>query len=170
MSKPILIVYGSWAGSTRDVAEFIGQELGSRGLECQVENAGQVASLNPYGGVIMGSGIRAGRFHPGLVRFGKKYKSALTTLPVALFVVCLTMQDDNEENRCKVMEYIRMFQQKLPGLNPVSMGLFGGMMDYDNFKGIMKRLVKAMKIPPGDHRDWNAIKAWTISLVPLLTT
>jgi menaquinone-dependent protoporphyrinogen oxidase len=58
-------------------------------------------------------------------------------------------------------------------VKPVSEGLFAGVLDIskvpsasDRFKFRISVLLGAWK--EGDHRDWNAIRAWAAGLPPLL--
>jgi menaquinone-dependent protoporphyrinogen oxidase len=46
-------------------------------------------------------------------------------------------------------------------VRPLSIGLFGGKMDYSRL-GLLDRLIasKMKKVPEGDYRDWAAIRAW----------
>ncbi|HHS12295.1 MAG TPA: hypothetical protein ENN03_00840 [bacterium] len=169
MPKPVLIAYASWTGSTREIAEFMARETKKLSVEAEVKPAAEVKDLKPYGGIILGSAIRAGRFHPAMVKFAGKWQKELAKKPVALFVVCLTMQKDTEENRCTVTEYIRMFESKNPGLEPVSVGLFGGMLDMKKLPGPIRLIMKAMKAVPGDYRDWEAARKWIRATVASLS-
>ena len=50
----------------------------------------------------------------------------------------------------------------------MEVGLFAGAMDYSKLPFILRLLMKAMKTPQGDFRDWEAIRAWADSICPLL--
>jgi menaquinone-dependent protoporphyrinogen oxidase len=98
----MLVAYATTAGSTAEVAEAIGEELRSMGAEVDVRLAKEVKAVSPYGAVIVGSGIRAGQLLPHATKFVQKNREALSQVPMAYFVVCLTMKDDTEENRSTV--------------------------------------------------------------------
>jgi hypothetical protein len=58
-------------------------------------------------------------------------------------------------------------------VQPLSEGLFPGMIDFSklpfNWETLKLRATVAMGIfPRGDHRDWNAVRAWAESLKPML--
>lgn len=58
-------------------------------------------------------------------------------------------------------------------VRPLSEGLFAGLLDFNklpiNWDTLKLRAAVAAGIfPRGDHRDWNAIRAWTESLKPML--
>jgi len=103
MAKRILVAYASGTGSTGEVAEFIGQALGAEDVAVDVFPARQVADIEPYSAVVLGSSIRVGRWLPDAVQFVERHHDRLAQIPVAYFTTCLTMVEDNEDNRRTVM-------------------------------------------------------------------
>ena len=91
MNDKILVAYTTAAGSTGEVAEIIGREL-SKEIETDVVRAKDVTDLSPYRAVVVGSGIRAGNIYKDTLAFLGSHQDALSEMPVAYFVVCLTMQ------------------------------------------------------------------------------
>ncbi len=164
IQKKVLIAYASRAGSTEEVAEAIGQVLRGRGIPADVVPAGKVAGVSTYRAVIIGSAIRMGRWLPEAARLVEKNQAPLTGIPTAFFSVCLTMQKDTPENRRTVEDYMKPVVQKL---RPLTIGLFGGKMDYSRL-GFLDRLIvsKMKKIPEGDYRDWSAIRSWAAKFQP----
>ncbi|HEY4722887.1 MAG TPA: hypothetical protein VII92_13625, partial [Anaerolineae bacterium] len=58
-------------------------------------------------------------------------------------------------------------------VKPVSEGLFAGALDISKVPSFGDRLKFRLSVifgvwSEGDHRDWNAIRAWTESINPLL--
>ncbi|HPL27317.1 MAG TPA: hypothetical protein PLG21_04580, partial [Anaerolineae bacterium] len=52
-------------------------------------------------------------------------------------------------------------------VRPVSTGLFAGKVDPAKMEPIwrfMMSFVKEGEMAPGDHRDWDAIRAWATEL------
>jgi len=153
----ILVAYASRAGSTGEVAEAIGQVLCEAGAAVDVRLAKEVTDLRPYRAVVVGSGIRVGKWLPEAVQFVERYQEALSRVPVAYFLVCLTLNEDTEENRRTVAAYLDPVRDLV---QPVDVGLFAGVMDYNKLPFIFRLMMKAMKSPEGDFRDWEAIRAW----------
>ena len=161
----VLVAYATFAGATAEVAEAVGQELAAgRSVEVQVRRAKEVAGLASYDAVVVGSAIRAGQVHPEALAFLEANAAALARVPVAYFVVCLTMKEPTEENRCTVAAYLDAVREKVPAVQPVEVGLFAGVMDPKKLPLVARLIMKAMKAPPGDFRDWDAIRAWAQSL------
>ena len=165
MSDRMLVAYATAAGSTAEVAEAIGEELRSTGAEVDVRLAKEVKDVRPYGAVIVGSGIRAGQLLSDATKFVQKNRETLSLVPVAYFVVCLTMKDDTEENRSTVAAYLDPLRELV---EPMEVGLFAGAVNPSSLPIPARMILKAMKISEGDYRDWEAIRAWARALHPKL--
>ncbi len=162
----ILVAYATKAGSTAEVAAEIGRVIESKsGCRVDVHPMSRLDGVNGYGGVIIGSAIRAGKWLPEATKFVEEHRDALSRVPVAFFTVCLTMKDDTEENRRTVAAYLDPVREVV---EPVDVGLFAGAMDYSKLPFILRLMMKAMKAPQGDFRDWEGIRAWADSICPLL--
>jgi len=154
----ILVAYATKAGSTAEVAAEIGRVVESKG-DCKVDvhPAGKVKEVGGYDAVIIGSAIRAGKWLTEATKFVEKHRDALSQVPVAYFLVCLTMMEDTEENRRTVAAYLDPVREMV---QPVDVGLFAGVMDYAKLPFIFRLMMKAMKSPKGDFRNWEAIRDW----------
>ena len=168
MSDRILVAYATAAGSTAGVAEAVGQTLGGDDGAVDVLEAKGVKDLSPYRAVVVGSGIRAGRPLRDAVAFVERHQAALSRVPVAVFVVCMTMKDDTEENRCEVEAYVERLRAKAPQVEPVGVGLFAGKMEFEALPFLLRPIIKAMNSEEGDFRDWDAIRDWAASVRPAL--
>jgi menaquinone-dependent protoporphyrinogen oxidase len=164
----VLIAYTTAAGSTAEVAQAIGQEISGSNGTVDVFKTKEVKDLSPYRAVIVGTGIRAGQVYRDTLAFLERHQAALSRVPVACFVVCMTMKDGTEENRCQVETYVDQMREKAPQVQPLEVGLFAGKMDFKALPLPLKLIVKAMKSEEGDFRDWDAIREWAASIVPLL--
>ena len=164
MSGKILVAYATAAGSTGEVAEAIGKALADGGAAVDVRRAKEVADVSGYRAVVLGTGIRAGQVYREAASFAETHQQALSQMPVAYFVVCSTLGENTEENRATASAYLDQLQEKAPAAKPVDKGLFGGVMDYGKLPLLLRLIIKAMKKPEGDWRDWDAIRAWATNL------
>lgn len=160
MEKKILIAYASKYGSTGGVADAIAKELCSKGIAADVaviKNAGNISS---YQGVIIGSAIYMGKWMSEAIDFVKKNKDVLSRMPVAYFLVCMTLSRPTDKNRAEVLSYMDPILKDVPEIKPAAIGTFAGALHYDNLSWIYKKILKSKGTPEGDYRDWNAIRLW----------
>ena len=171
MPKRILVTYASRAGSTAGIAEAIGKSLSEGGALVDVLPMNDVNDLSVYEAVVAGSAIRGSKWLPEAVQFIQTHRSTLTQKRFAMFTVCITMAMKNAENyRAGVLGWVAPVRAMV---KPMSEGLFAGMLDFSklpfNWDTLMLRLSVALGVfPRGDHRDWNAVRAWAEGLKSVL--
>jgi menaquinone-dependent protoporphyrinogen oxidase len=152
----ILVAYATKAGSTAEVAEFIGKTLREQGADVDVRAAKDVKDVREYRAAVIGSGIYAGKWLPDALGLIERNREAFREMPVAYFMVCATLKDDTEENRRKVALYSDSAKALAA---PVDVGLFGGKIDYARMNFFFRFMLKnMMKAPEGDFRNWEVIR------------
>ena len=139
-------------------------------------------------------GFRPGCWHRGALNFLKKHQSALSKLPVALFITCMNLMQTSKTNvngipvfvdeklAClpqkegrlsfkerysTVDNYLAPIFKAAPTVKPISVAFFGGSLQYFNLKWwavIFALLV--IQAAPGDRRNWTAISNWAGGLFP----
>ncbi len=168
ITKGVLIAYASRCGSTGSVAEAIGDVLCGMGAPVDVRLVEHVKDLSPYQAVIVGSAIRRGKWLPEATAFVKNNQDTLSRLPIAYFVVCLTMKDDTPENRGKVLAYLDPVRKGAPRIMPAAVGLFPGSLDFSKLSFMEQSMFKAKGVPEGDYRNLPAVKGWATNVGPAL--
>lgn len=160
----ILVTYASMSGSTGGVAEAIGKMLCSQGAAVDVRMVENVQDLSAYRAAVVGSAVRSGKWLPQTTAFVQQHKKALGRMPVAYFLTCLALYQDNDQTRQVARSYMDSALAAAPDIAPVDIGLFAGVLDYEKLsfmvRTVMKSKMKKRGVPEGDHRNWTAIRAW----------
>ena len=171
MNDKILVTYASRTGSTAGVAEAIGKTLIDSGTQVDVIPMKDVKDLAPYRAVVAGSAIRKSKWLPEAMQFIQTHRAVLAQKPFAEFTVCITLAMSNSDQyRSVVAGWVEPVRARV---KPLSEGLFAGLLDFSklplNLDTLLLRAAVAFGIfPRGDHRDWNAIRAWSEELKPIL--
>lgn len=174
-----LVAYGTRWGSTEAVAKELTSLLRESGRTTDMLDLGKddAVDLEAYDTVVVGSGIAYGSWSKGALRFLERNSSALSEKRLAMFACCGDLLFDPS----KAEEYERKYLQDVArryGLEPFSLGLFGGVIDFERYsflvkgilsmrnagkKGMQERGIDTDK--PYDFRDWDRIRAWGRSLL-----
>jgi len=164
MNGKILVAYTSEYGSTAGVADAIGKELCNKGASVDVRLIKKVTNLSIYQAVIVGSPIYKGKWMPSAVKFLEENSGMLSKIPVAYFVVCMTMHNPTEDNRLKALAYLDSVRQSVPQVKPIKIGLFAGALHYDKLSWLIRKILMSKGLPEGDYRNWDTIRAWATHL------
>lgn len=162
----VLVVYGTKSGCTKGVAEKIGETLGARGADVTVVSAGEAPVPQGFDAVVVGSGVRAGAWHQAPRSWVTSQASALKQVPVAVFTCGMTLTQGAE----KAPE-MRAYTDTLlteTGVKPVDIGVFAVWYEPKSFSLPERAIMKLMKTPQGDFRDWDAIAGWAGDVAPKL--
>lgn len=160
MEKKVLVVYASKYGSTGGVADAIGKELCSRNVAADVALIKNARNIGSYQGVVVGSAIYMGKWMSEAVDFVKKNRDTLRQMPVAYFLVCMTLASPTEDNRANVLSYVDPILKDVPEIKPFGIGTFAGALDYNNLSWLYQKILKSKGTPEGDFRDWKTIRTW----------
>jgi menaquinone-dependent protoporphyrinogen oxidase len=166
MIDRILVTYASRTGSTVGVAQAIGTVFTEHGSQVDILPMPEVYDISPYKAVIAGSAIHGNAWLPEAMQFVETHKAALNERPFAAFLTCMTLAIGDGKYRNHVAEYLQPVRLLV---KPVSQGLFAGMLDLGKIPSLGDRVKFKMSIlmgvwKEGDHRDWNAIHAWSNAL------
>jgi menaquinone-dependent protoporphyrinogen oxidase len=152
----VLVAGASRHGGTREIAAAIAEELRAAGFDADFREAGDVADLDRYGAVVLGSAVYAGGWRPEALRLVERHRAELAKVPLWLFSSGPLGADgpepDGDPNR--VAELARATGAR-------GHRIFAGRLDRRTL-GLGERLVAGLVgAPQGDFRDWEAIRAWT---------
>jgi menaquinone-dependent protoporphyrinogen oxidase len=155
----ILVVYASKHGATRGIAERIAETLRHEGHPASVESVEAVETIEPYEAVVLGSAVYYGAWLKEAMEFAHRNRSALDRRPIWLFSsgpLGSAIHDEEQQPR-----ELAELQQLL---HPREHRVFFGALDTTHLSFAERMVVKAVRAPQGDFRDWAGIEAWARSI------
>jgi menaquinone-dependent protoporphyrinogen oxidase len=189
--KTVLVAYATLAGSTADVARAVGEELVKSGFKVDVLPISEVKGLDGYDGVVVGGPMILG-WHRAALRFIRKHQREFQLIPLAVFVLAMSLTRTGEttvgglpiyvdeklpkppqlagrlnyrERYARLSNYIRPILAAAGPCKPVSIGLFGGRLEYGRLKWWAVLFVMViLRAAAGDRREWAAIRSWAAGL------
>jgi menaquinone-dependent protoporphyrinogen oxidase len=187
----ILVAYATMAGSTAEVAQAIGEEIARSGLQVEVLPLSEVKDLEAYDGVVVGGPMIMG-WHRGALSFLKKHRAAFQRIPLAVFVMAMSLTKTGEmsmggvpifvdeelpkppqkegsltsrERYARQSNYLQPIFSATRPVKPASIGIFGGRLEYGRLKWWAVLFVMLIiQAPAGDRRNWPAIRSWAAGL------
>ncbi len=190
MYKKVLVVYDTKSGSTAEVAGLIGDTLLDSGAQVAVEPVASARKVDDYDAVIIGNPIISGKCMPGIKEFVRTNHVYLCEKPVAFFITCLRMGQEEADEisdiplfidpalgtpkpRSKmtflekshlVTSYMKEISSMAVDIQPISISFFKGVLDYSTigffWTWFFKLTGKMDGLKPGDYRNWEAIRSW----------
>jgi menaquinone-dependent protoporphyrinogen oxidase len=189
--KRILVTYVTMAGSTAEVAQAIAEEMAKSGLQVELLPLSQVQELEVYDGVVVGGPMIMG-WHRQAIAFLKKHRPALQRIPLALFVMAISLTQTGETNvggvpisvddklakppaqpgrlrfrerYARLSNYVQPILTAVRPVRPATIGVFGGRLEYGRLPWWAVLFVMLIiHAPAGDRRNWTAIRAWAAGL------
>jgi menaquinone-dependent protoporphyrinogen oxidase len=168
METKVLVAYASTHGSTQEVAGRIADMLREKGWQVDLQPARKVRTLEGYQAVILGAPLYILRLHKDGTHFLSMHRDAFCNgLPLAIFAGGPFSTGDEKE-WSEVRRQLAQELAKYPWLKPEAVEVIGGRFDPAKLR-FPWNLVPALKqMPSSDLRDWEAIRAWAISLAEKL--
>jgi len=154
MTKRVLVAYATKHGATRGIADRIAEELREAGLDASVAEVREVAGLESFDAVVLGSAVYAGRWRGEAVRFVKRHRAELASRPLWLF----SNGPLDTETVPATLEMTKPVARITAGLAPVDHETFGGAL-LPGTPGFIEGLM--LRSRAGDFRDWDHVRAWT---------
>ncbi len=177
----VLVAYGSKAGSTKGIAEFIGERLRDRGMPTDVCDVSSVQRPEGYDAFIVGSAVYMFHWMKEAKQFVLRNRATLEGRPVWLFssgpVGLQKTNSKGQDLKDVSVSGPKEIDELTEAARPRDHRVFFGALDGDKLGGAMgltyrfMRRSKAIResMPDGDYRDWKEIEAWTNGIAEALS-
>ena len=164
----VLVAYATKHQSTQEIAAAIGDQLRAAGLDADVRPVDQVTDLSAYQAVVLGSAVYAGQWQGDAAAFLTGRQAELAARPVWLFSSGPTGEGDPLEllKGWKLPEKLKPVADQI---QPRDIAVFHGSIDPQKMNFFERMIIKGVKAPMGDFRDWDAIGEWARGIAQALT-
>ena len=150
----VLVVVASKHGATREIGGALATTLTEAGIEAAVQPAEMVDTVEGFDAVLIGSGVYAGHWLKSAKHFVKHHAATLRQRPVWLFSSGpLGDPPAPSAEPVDVSAVIEMTAAR-------GHRIFAGRLAADGLSLGERTLVKMVRAPYGDYRDWPAIADW----------
>jgi menaquinone-dependent protoporphyrinogen oxidase len=176
----VLVAFATKAGSTKGIAEFIGEKLRGRGMQVDVLEAASIRDAGGYDAYVVGSAVYMFHWMKEAKQFLSNNKKSLAGKPVWLFSsgpVGKSRTNPKGQDLLDVAVSGPKELDELVGLvSPRDHRIFFGVLDASKLTGatgFMYRMVRRSEaaresMPEGDFRDWKEIEAWVDDIAKAL--
>ncbi|GIK65696.1 MAG: flavodoxin [Chloroflexota bacterium] len=166
MSDKILVAYATRTRSTAEIAQAISATLAENGSQVEVRPIQEVTDLEPYRAIVLGSPIHDKKWLPEAIEFVRQNQAALSEKPFAAFMVCMALTMKNQNYHQMAVEWLAPVRRLV---EPVSEGFFAGVLDIESVSSALHQSIFRVSVwtgvwAEGDHRNWEAIRAWASDL------
>ena len=160
----VLVAYASKHGSTAEIANAIAEELRESGLAPDVREAGDVASVEAYDAVIIGSAVYMRRWRHDAKRLIKRESKHLAERPFWIF----SSGDIGENPDSDWVEpaHVVSLAERLGVREHV---VFGGRLPLEPGNFVERAMVENTPPDKRDLRDWAEIRSWAGRIAESLT-
>lgn len=155
----VLVACASRHGSTSEIAAAIGGRLRAAGIDVDVLGVHEVDTAYPYDAYVLGSAVYMGSWLRDARRFVDEHLELLRTRPVWLF-----SSGPVGDSGVDTFDATELSAD----LRAVDHRHFDGKLDHEHLRLGERALVRAMRVPDGDYRDWAAIETWAAEVARTL--
>jgi menaquinone-dependent protoporphyrinogen oxidase len=159
MDIKVLVAYATKKGATAEIAEEIGRVLQQAGLLTDILPTDRVTDLSLYKAVVLGSAVYIGQWQKKAAAFLQANEEKLAELPVWLFSSGPTGKGDPVQ-LMNGWRFPKALQPIADRIHTRDIAVFHGVLDMKKLNLAEKWMIKNVKAPLGDFRDWEAINAW----------
>lgn len=158
----VLVTAASRHGSAAETAAAIAATLRGHGLEVVVRDPADVGDLDTYDAVVLGSAVYMGRWLKPAVHLAERLSRQPRIPPVWLFSVGpIGDPAAPSEDTIDVADVAA-------GTRSVEHKVFTGRLDRSALSLPEKAVVRALKAPEGDFRNWTEIRRWAETIAAQL--
>ena len=157
----VLVAVATRHGSTEEIAALIARVLRLRGMDTVELPAADVEDMSEYDAVVLGSAVYAGHWLAPATSLVSRFQAQLAEVPVWLFSsgpVGFPLTPAKAEDMTGVVSAIGAIEHRL----------FAGKPDKSDLGRLERAMVRLVRAPEGDYRDFNEVSHWAAAIAETL--
>jgi menaquinone-dependent protoporphyrinogen oxidase len=159
----MLVTAASKHGATAEIGEAIASALVDEGIDAEVQSPDRVAAIDDFDAVIIGSGVYAGHWLEAAKQFVGRHGAALRQRPVWLF--SSGPLGDPPAPAGEAVDVAPLVESTAARGHRV----FAGNLAKERLGFAERAIVKMVRAPYGDYRNWPDITDWAREIAADLT-
>jgi menaquinone-dependent protoporphyrinogen oxidase len=153
------VVVASKHGATHEIGEALAEELSRAGHEALALDAGEVDGFGEAEAVVLGSAVYVGNWLEPAKELLERSADELRERPLWLFSSGPVGDPPKPEDAEPVG-----LADAIQSLDARGHEIFAGRIDRGALSFPERLMIRALKVPEGDFRDWDAIRAWASAI------
>lgn len=158
----VLVAVASKHGATADIGGWVLDALTEAGLEVELRKPEDVATLDGFEAVVLGSAVYAGHWLAEAREFTERFRSELQRRPVWIFssgpVGEPPKPADDPADAAPMLAATGAREHRL----------FAGLVERQRLGLGEKAIVAALRVPDGDFRSPDEVRAWAREIASAL--
>jgi menaquinone-dependent protoporphyrinogen oxidase len=157
----VLVTAATRHGSTQEIAALIARVLRLRGIEAVELPAADVKDMSGYDAVVLGSAVYAGHWLAPATVLVSRFQPQLAELPVWLFSsgpVGFPLTPTRAQDMTGVVGATGAIEHRL----------FAGKLDIAELGRLERAMVRMVRAPEGDYRDFGEVSHWAAAIAETL--
>jgi menaquinone-dependent protoporphyrinogen oxidase len=158
----VLVTAATRHGSTEEIAALIARVLRLRGMDTAELRPADVEDVSDYDAVVLGSAVYAGRWLAPATSLAGRFQSQLADRPVWLFSsgpVGSPLVPTQALDASKVMTATGAIEHRV----------FAGKVDTSELGRLERAMVRMVRAPEGDYRDFREVSHWAAHIADTLS-
>ena len=157
----VLVTAATRHGSTEEIAALIARVLRLRGMDTVELPAADVEDMSGYDAVVLGSAVYAGHWLAPATSLVSRFQPQLADRPVWLFSSGPIGSPPTPAKAMDVSELVS-------ATGAIEHRLFAGKLDKSELGRLERALVRMVRAPEGDYRDFGEVSHWAAAIADTL--
>lgn len=161
----VLVATASKHGSTKEIADRISERLVGKEITVETRSVVEAGDPTSYDAVVLGSGIYAGNW----IKTAKSYVDSHTDSLRRMRVWVFSSGPLGDPLKPDPAQAVTQIAPILEPIGPIEHLVFPGSIEKSNLSMGERAIIKMVKAPYGDFRDWDAIDQWADQIAAAMT-